>query len=306
MAATAHFKALTLLLQSAKYSDLTLCCGDREFAVHRAIEASSGRIELKDDDPETVERMISFMYSLDYQDEQRGNVEAARSSDAEASNASNSDATVVSAEREVLAETLVNNNDGNVHSQGDSQPTLFSSVRVYAIADKYNVQSLKDLAKQRFGRWARRNWACADFTAIIREVFNSTPSSDRGLRDIVSGIVANHSDFFIQKDGFRELVEDVGELGLGMLDKLMIRHMEENSALLLQIQSLEAEIGVSKLLQGKSKQALARKSSELDAMMSRVNDLSVCRHCNEDFNIEVEDHFPGRAIIRCRKCRTRH
>ncbi|KAF7507484.1 hypothetical protein GJ744_010415 [Endocarpon pusillum] len=187
------------------------------------------------------------MYSLDYQDEQRGNVEAAGSSDAEASNASNSDATVASAKREVLAETLVNNSGGNVPSQEDSQPTLFSTVRVYAIADKYNVQSLKDFAQERFGRWARSNWPCEDFTAIIREVFSSTPSSDRGLRDIVSGTVADHLGFFIRIDEFRELVEDVGELGLGMLDKFTIRHTEEKSALLSQIKVLEAKIALYQL-----------------------------------------------------------
>ena len=343
MAAAEHFRALTLLLQSAKYSDLTLCCGDREFAVHRAIvcphspffdavcggtfkvstehsrqnfrirtdaapqEASSRRIELKDDDPETVERMISFMYSLDYQDERQGETEAPGSTEVEDSNTGNSDATAPSDEREVLTETGVNNGGGNVPHQENDHPALFSSVRVYAIADKYNVPFLKDLAKHRFDIWARWNWACADFLAIIREVFSSTPSSDRGLRDIVFVIVADHPDFFVHKDEFRDLVEDIGELGLGMLDKLITRHTEEKSALLSQIQSLEAEIGTSRFLLGNSEQALTRKSSELDEKMSKVNNLNVCRHCHEDFNIEVEDHFlPGRAIIRCKKCRTRH
>jgi hypothetical protein len=37
MAATEHIKVMKLLLQSAKYSDLTLVCRGREFPVHRAI-----------------------------------------------------------------------------------------------------------------------------------------------------------------------------------------------------------------------------------------------------------------------------
>jgi hypothetical protein len=32
--------------------------------------AYSGRIELEHDDPATVERMISYMYTFDYKDEQ--------------------------------------------------------------------------------------------------------------------------------------------------------------------------------------------------------------------------------------------
>jgi len=37
MADTQHIEAMKLLLQSAKYSDLTLVCRGREFPVHRAI-----------------------------------------------------------------------------------------------------------------------------------------------------------------------------------------------------------------------------------------------------------------------------
>ena len=79
MVATESIKAMTLLLQAAKYSDLTIVCRGREFPVHRAIvcphspfldaadgmcqEAHSGRIELPEDDPDAVERMISYMYT---------------------------------------------------------------------------------------------------------------------------------------------------------------------------------------------------------------------------------------------------
>jgi hypothetical protein len=37
MAATEYIKTMKLVLQSAKYSDLTLVCRGREFPVHRAI-----------------------------------------------------------------------------------------------------------------------------------------------------------------------------------------------------------------------------------------------------------------------------
>jgi hypothetical protein len=37
MAATESIKAMKLLLQSAKYTDLTIVCRGREFPVHRAI-----------------------------------------------------------------------------------------------------------------------------------------------------------------------------------------------------------------------------------------------------------------------------
>ncbi|KAF2104551.1 hypothetical protein NA57DRAFT_51371 [Rhizodiscina lignyota] len=75
--------ALSTLLEAGKYSDLTIKCGARKFAVHRALicsrsgffdgacsnafrEAQSGIIDLSEDDEEAVEHMVNYFYHLDY------------------------------------------------------------------------------------------------------------------------------------------------------------------------------------------------------------------------------------------------
>jgi hypothetical protein len=40
------------------------------------------------------------------------------------------------------------------------------------------------------------------FSAIAREVFESTPKEDRDLRDVIIQLVAKHADIFIQKDAW--------------------------------------------------------------------------------------------------------
>lgn len=75
--------AFASLLSSGKYSDLTVQCGERSWAVHKAVicsrsgffdgacshpfkESATGVIDLSEDDAEAVEHMINYFYHLDY------------------------------------------------------------------------------------------------------------------------------------------------------------------------------------------------------------------------------------------------
>jgi len=168
------------------------------------------------------------MYTFDYKDEQHPDHE------------SNGCFSVSSEE---TMENAIGENQGT-SNHGENQPALFSSVRVYAIAEKYGILHLKELARERFCNWAEDSWAHEDFSDIIREIFESTPKHDRGLRDVVIRIVAMHADILIQKDQFRHLIEDFGDLGLGVLCQLSKTNSEEKSAFESRIKNLEAKIAV--------------------------------------------------------------
>lgn len=69
----------------------------------------------------------------------------------------------------------------------NGKPRLVADARVYAIADKYGVGLLKDLAKQNFAT-AITGTTAADipsFIEAIRVIYTSTLGSDRGLRDCI-------------------------------------------------------------------------------------------------------------------------
>jgi hypothetical protein len=85
----------------------------------------------------TVKQMISYVYTFDYKDEQYQDLEFDGYSS-------------------VPPEEMGENE--NMSDHNEDQPALVSSVRLYAMADKYGIPSLKELAKERFCNWAETNW----------------------------------------------------------------------------------------------------------------------------------------------------
>src|SRR5436190_5739084 len=113
--------------------------------------------------------MISFIYTLDYDDEERVTSKPVTS---EPVTSEPQNRTCAGQARARLLPTSAQN------------PALFSSIRIYAVAEKYGIKDLKQLAQSRFSTWASNNWNHSEFLMMVQEVYGSTPSSDRGLRDI--------------------------------------------------------------------------------------------------------------------------
>jgi hypothetical protein len=109
----------------------------------------------------------------------------------------------------------------------------FCNTRLYAIAEKYDIPLLKRLARARFTEWAESNWSHRDFPTVVKEVYESTPSSDLGLRDIVSHLCGQHVKELANKDEFLNLADLFGELGLGVL-KSVLKDTEEAKKVLLE------------------------------------------------------------------------
>ena len=195
----------------------------------------------------------------------------------------------------------------------DNCSVLFNNVRVYAIAEKYEILPLKELARERFGTCAENNWSCEEFPAIVREVVESTPSTDRGLRDIVSQLVAEHVQKFLDNEDFLHLLEDSGELGLNILRQVLSIKSEELDSAMKSKAASEANVAelLSRIAALEATNTtltdqLEEHWASLSAKMKKINDLALCRHCGETFNTCLEGYDGKIVIVRCAKCRTRH
>lgn len=100
-----------------------------------------------------------------------------------------------------------------------------SNTLVYAIADKYDLSGLKSLAKERVQVSAKKSTAyttTADLPDVARTVFESTPATDCGLRDIIIDLCSSSIDDIV-KDAdtvMTDTIQDIGSLSFGILLKI--------------------------------------------------------------------------------------
>jgi len=85
---------------------------------------------------------------------------------------------------------------------------MIFNAEVYSIADKYSILALKARAKKKFDKAVHNCRDMEDLIHAILEVYSSTPSADRGLRDTVVKVVHENISTLLEKDDFRGVLQD--------------------------------------------------------------------------------------------------
>lgn len=124
---------------------------------------SASRIELPDDDPVYLERLLEYLYGAKFHDIAYSSVFGA---------------------------------------QG-----IFS-VNMYAIADKYDVPSLRKNAASQLNAFCNPDWVMDDFIAAVRAIDDLTNPEDATLWDVVLPKVQKNLGLLLEKELFKELVFD--------------------------------------------------------------------------------------------------
>lgn len=282
---------------------------------------------MEDDDPHTVERMLEYLYTYDYDDGSSYNlVEKSQYRYSEEQEIDKEDETgsvrtsqfspEIEAETDQAAPVSVEPDDplpiGGV-SKGNpaiEDLGLLNNVLVYAIAEKYNVPELKELAKTKFlsqadSLMSADSLMCSDyFPEVITTVYKSTPGSDRGLRNIVSKICVKHIRTLMDKEAFKSVVRNIGDFGIDVLYEALKYDDGQLEQALAEKESLENELkdGQAKILNVELDMNQAKE--RLKTAVRRVNSHAFCRHCSAEFSGHFEEGDP--TMLRCAKCRTRH
>lgn len=94
-----------------------------------------------------------------------------------------------------------------VEDEEDVESHLLEHTRVYALAEKYDIPSLKQLAKSKFEMAMACWYDSEEFAEAIEEVYCSTVDSDRGLRDVVLETFKCHPQLASTQDVFAVIKE---------------------------------------------------------------------------------------------------
>ena len=190
-----------------------------------------------------------------------------------------------------------------------------NNAKVYALADKFEVLDLKELAKSKFEISLTKDPPAEVISEVIGFVYGHTPSDDRSLRDLLADYCAKEIDQLQTCPEFRSIMENVGafcfDLSLGLIASRQV-FMSERTCLTKEKKLLFQEIATLKeemeRLERVTNTQQARAEAKLEKARDLLNDNVECRHCSTDFscyfeNLNMHSQAPR---LRCTKCQTKH
>ncbi|KAL1845947.1 hypothetical protein VTK73DRAFT_389 [Phialemonium thermophilum] len=198
-------------------------------------EARTGVIDLPDDNPAAVEVMVHYFYHLDYPAVPAAGRQSAQLDSVQDEVDPRVKMACDAQEQQALAASYAargrRRHTRRTVSSEDDPPTeivaaggsrlLPLHVRVYVLADKYGISGLQGLARQRFIIAAHAHWISPEFPRAVEEVYASTAESDRGLREVVRGVLWSHR-LLLRRPNMAELLRRLPGLAYDVLRLLYL------------------------------------------------------------------------------------
>ena len=157
-------------------------------------EGIADTLELVDNVPEIIARVLQYLYTLDYEDSPKLS-------------------------------------SGQVHHGGLESASIINTL-VYAAADKYEVAGLKEVTGIKFEKSLKEGKNSCSTLAAIPLVYSTTPFSDKGLRQILLSHVYSHR-VELQTDAFASLLSEEADFAADVVFHTwttMMKAREPNSS----------------------------------------------------------------------------
>ena len=261
--------------------------------------------------------MLVYVYTLDYDDTElsspfSGSMNENESDDSTAIAAASP--TLHTHQKDVDALLDLARRDSEAPATNDVKS--MNNVLVYAIAEKYDIPELKQLAREKFIASFSQNRPPKNLSAIAKAVFETTPSGDEGLRQIVIQECLHWRHDWMKDPVFMSILKETGDLATGILtaavqnyDRIInIAHeaLVEKDELM---DVLKEELSRSKREIREAADQKEEWFSDLKRYLDRANEYKSCRHCRVEFNSRLDPNGSNDYLgmqMRCGSCRTKH
>lgn len=211
--------------------------------------------------------MISYLYLQDYDQDGDGSIH----------NGINETATADLPTSETFF------GEANLLEISETDEVPYNNLRVYMAADKFGIDPLKDLARDRLTSWLRRNWYAVAFPQVVRSVLETLPAHESQIPESIAHFIAGHAGRLLKCKQMLNLLQEFGSLTTAVL-KEVVRNFQNS------------EVEHEQLV------ALCKEDRPGNGLRTTVNENPQCRHCKAMFNLQVDDSW----VVRCGTCRTRH
>ncbi|TVY83182.1 hypothetical protein LSUE1_G003669 [Lachnellula suecica] len=226
-AAPARTTVNASMYESGKYSNMTIVCKEKTCRVHRCIvclqskplaaavdggfkEGINKEVNLDDNEPEIVGKMLEYLYNADYSD---GRVVG---TSATASNTPSKPASI-RFKRSKLSRPSIQTQIASEASTPQSAAALFTNAQVFVIADKYDIQGLKELATKKYTELVSNNWNSEYFVNSLKLLYEETPESDRLLKNVAITTAGKQTKELVDRGEFAALCKENGEIAFDVM-----------------------------------------------------------------------------------------
>lgn len=274
---------------------------------------------MNDDDPAALHRMLQYLYTADYDD-----------ADIDTKIATSAISTANGSKHQIscsaiLGLPLMDSQSKTTNGSEDddvSTSPIMNNILVYALADKYNISTLKDIGVEKFSARCSSTgkWDEETLFSAIGTIYNTTPDGDRGLRDPISAIclqrIEDSSGDVLKDTRFREILETNGAFAFDVLSRVHEAKKMEILSLKQQVKQLgNAEKAMRELVHNTQNQ-LSTSRNMADATRERLQEdgkilvralakRASCTACKGAVEVTVPTHmFVGMrgVLYKCTKC----
>jgi hypothetical protein len=181
-------------------------------------ESQTGVVRLSDDDPQILTHFLQFLYTGKYEEEHKGTEDSDASP--EMSGPSHTEEHV---------EGSPNLLDEEWDGLEPPLPDMFTSLRVYVMADKFNVPELKRLSRVRlFAGMYGTHLTSSQFPALVEELYETTAKTDYLTREMPCRLLAAaYAEGSMEMAPMEDVMRRHGDLAVGVLKFTQMYHTPE-------------------------------------------------------------------------------